>query len=126
MDRFQRLISSLLLSLGLGAANRFKCLFFQLLVDRFETLAIGRNAALGTIIVGDDPGDVLVREGEHLRQKIVLIKVLHVVYGCQGLQVALRDTLDLAKDPLILDETCPELTIIVSTAFERRWIVDNL
>ena len=113
---------------------RFR-LFFQELItlirllvcERFQVfaeLACGR-CTFGAVIVGDDAGDVLVGESEHLGQEVVLVEVLHVVDGGKALEVVLGNTLYFSKNPLILDETCPEFRVIVLTALKRRRLVHN-
>ena len=83
--------------------------FLSDIADGFKALASLRDlGTFGSVVVGDDAGDVLVREGKHLRQQVVLVEVLHIVDRGQRLEVVLGYALNLSKDPLILDETCPE------------------
>ena len=109
----------------------FQELFLVILVfnaaERFQVfaeLACGR-CTFGAVIVGDDAGDVLVGESEHLGQEVVLVEVLHVVDGGKALEVVLGNTLYFSKNPLILDETCPEFRVIVLTALKSRRLVHN-
>ena len=97
------------------------------IADGFKALASLHDlATFGPVVVGDDAGDVLVRERKHLRQQVVLVEVLHVVDRGQRLEVVLGYALNLPKDPLILDETRPELGVVVGASLKRRRLVHDL
>ena len=95
--------------------------------DGFKALASLHDlATFGPVVVGDDAGDVLVRERKHLRQQVVLVEVLHVVDRGQRFEVFLGYALNLPKDTLILDETRPEFGVVVSASLKRRRLVHDL
>ena len=97
------------------------------IADGFKALASLHDlATFGPVVVGDDAGDVLVRERKHLRQQVVLVEVLHVVDRGQRLEVVLGYALNLPKDPLILHETRPELGVVVGASLKRRRLVHDL
>ena len=64
-----------------------------------------------------------MREGKHLRQKVVLVEVFQVVDLIERALVLLRHVLDLVKDLLVVDKARPELVEIVSVVFEVGWII---
>lgn len=101
--------------------------FLSDIADSFKALASLRDlGTFGSVVVGDDAGDVLVREGKHLRQQVVLVEVLHIVDRGQRLEVVLGYALNLSKDPLILDETCPEFGVVVGASLKRGRLVHDL
>ena len=78
--------------------------------DGFKALASLRDlATFCSVVIGDDAGDVLVREGKHLRQQVVLIEVLHMVDLVQIFMIFRCQILNGVKDLFILHEARPEL-----------------
>ena len=65
-------------------------------VDSLETeIFFLVDPALTTVLASDDTRDVLVREGEHLWQQIVLVEVFQVVNLVQALDVLIVHVLYL-------------------------------
>ena len=70
-----------------------------------------------------DAGHILMREGKHLRQQVVLVEVFQVVDLIERALVLLGNVLDLVQDLLVVDKARPELVEIVSVVFEVGWII---
>ena len=86
-DSLQRLQLGFGVALSSGSGFSF---------DGVEGLKVLASVYFGPIVVCNDPGDVLVREGEHLGEKVVLVKIFDVVDGSEGLKVVLGDRLNFA------------------------------
>ena len=78
------------------------------------------------VSVGYHSGHILVGEGKHLGQQVVLIEVFEVVDLVESTVVIRGDLLDLIQYSLVVDVACPEQTVVVDIVLERRWLVDNL
>ena len=70
------------------------------------------------VLTSNYPCYVLLRESKHLRQDVILVKVLEVIDLVQTLLVVVRYILNLAQDLLVLDENAPEGIEVVSLRVE--------
>ena len=55
-------------------------------------------------MIVSDAGHILMWEGKHLRQQVVLVEVFQVVDLIERALVLLRHVLDLVKDLLVVDK----------------------
>lgn len=102
--------------------NLRRCWSILFLVSTASIRLLCRGGTFA-IVGGLEPGDVLVGEGEHFGQEVVVVEILEVVNLVQHFEVVGGDFLDLGHHLLVLKVVHPELLVVVDVWVKLGWVI---